>query len=556
MKTVIKSTLLAVVGLCTAVLTSCKPSVDKIIEMGEASSFTVYTYDEYGSPSGSGSGFFIASDGTAVTNWHVLDGCVKAVVKTSEGKEYEIDSVLCASSKKDILVFRVKNPDKRKFKKLNFANELPAKGGKVYNISSPRGLEASFSEGIVSSYREDSHGKIVQTTAPVSPGSSGSPLLDENGDVFAITTFKIRGTENVNFCVIMDENFREELDDKAFYKSNKRFNSEKTDFVLLNIMPDMGSDIILNAIEFSPTATTLYLTFTNMHLTSDGSGWKIWAGTGKKNKGLFIEDTDTDHRYYMTSSSLASEKKNAEEVGIAEVLQFKVHFPVIKSHLSNINVMWGEDDNNVHFTSIDLDAYRNQLAVDELGYQRALALKYSQEGAWANTIETLSELLDEYPSDAISLNMMAILYYLLDNNTTALLYIEEAIENNPNDPLAYLNRAVMLENAKKYTAAIEDLTAAINISPETAEYYYARARNYYMDDQYRNALDDMKKCLEISGSGEGYATDPHYYELRGYIYYFLNDKKASEQDIRKAYKLSTDPQMDKRLSNFFNSYLS
>ena len=96
MKTVIKSTLLAVVGLCTAVLTSCKPSVDKIIEMGEASSFTVYTYDEYGSPSGSGSGFFIASDGTAVTNWHVLDGCVKAVVKTSEGKEYEIDSVLCA----------------------------------------------------------------------------------------------------------------------------------------------------------------------------------------------------------------------------------------------------------------------------------------------------------------------------------------------------------------------------------------------------------------------------------------------------------------------------
>lgn len=555
MTKILKSVLLAIVGICTVSLSSCKPSVKQIIEKGEAASFTVYTYDEYGSPSGSGSGFFIASDGTAVTNWHVLDGCVKAVIKTSEGKEFEIDSVLCASSKKDILVFRVKNPQNVKFKKLKFADDLPAKGGKVYNISSPHGLEASFSEGIVSSYREDSHGRIVQTTAPVSPGSSGSPLLDEYGKVFAITTFKIRGTENVNFCVIMDENFREELDDKAFYKSNKRFNSEKTDFVLLNIMPDMGSDIVLNAIEFSPTATTLYLSFTNMHLTPDGSGWKIWAGTGKKDKGLYIEDTDNNHRYYMTSSTLATSRNKAEAVGIGEVLQFKVHFPVIKHHLSNINVMWGEGDRNVHFTSIDLDAYRNQLALDEVGYQRALALKYTHEGALGSTIETLSELLDEYPSDAISLNMMAILYYLLDNNTSALLYIEEAIEQNPNDVLAYLNRAAMLENSKKYKGAIEDLTSAVNISPENPEYYYARARNYYNNDQYQEALADMKSCLEKSDSEDGFASNPYFYELRGHIYYQLNDKKSSESDIRKAYKLSTDSDLDKRLNLFFKLYL-
>ncbi len=551
MKTLSRMTIIMVVCAIACCITGCQKSLKQIIADAESATFTVYTYDEYGSPSGSGSGFFISSDGVGVTNWHVLDESVKAVIKTLEGKEYEIDSVLCASSKKDILVFRVKNPMNIKFDKMTFAKKVPEKGDKVYNIGSPRGFEASFSEGVVSSYREDSHGGIVQTTAPVSPGSSGSPLLNEDGDVFAITTFKIRGTENVNFGVLMNKDFRDDLDSKAFYKSNKRFNSEKTDFVLLNILPDMGSDIVLNAVEFSPTATILYMTFTNMHLTPDGSGWKIYAETGKKDKGLYIEDDDNKHRYYMTSSTLATERNKAEEVGIAEVLQFKVYFPAIKNRMSNINVMWGEGDKNVHFSSINLDEYREQLSVDELGYQRALALKYTHEGAWGSTIETLFDLLEKNPSDAISINMMAILYYLLDNNTSALAYIEEAIEQNPNDVLAYLNRAAMYEHDKKYSAAIKDLTSVINIASEHPEYYFTRARNYYKGDYYTNALEDMKKCLEVSDKEDGYASNPYFYELRAYIYYSLNDKSSAQRDVEKAYRISHDDELDKRLSLFY-----
>lgn len=536
--------------ICT--LPSCSKSIQQIIEDAEEATFIVYTYDEYGSPAGSGSGFFIKPEGVGVTNWHVLDKSVKAIIKTSDGVQYEIDSVLSASSKKDILVFRVKNKQNTIFKTLSFAKTKPVKGDKVYNIGAPMGLESSVSEGIVASFREDSHGEIVQTTAAISPGSSGSPLMNENGQVFAIATFKRRGGENVNFGVMMNEDFQKELDSKEFTKKNRKFNTSKSDFILLNLLPEKGSDIVLNAIEFGPTATTLYMTFTNMYLTSSLE-WYIWAEVGKKDKGFFIEDKDTKQRYYITSSTLETSKEKAKPIGLAEVLQFKVHFPVIKTHPTHIDVMWGEGDRSSHFTNINLDDYRSSLNVDEFGYQREYALKCTTEGGdFVTTMSILTDLLDENPSDVISLNMMAILSYLIKNNTDAMYYLEEAIDQNPNDELAYFNRSTIYEFSENYKEAIEDITAAINLSPEQPDYYYSRAVDYYRLEDYKNALDDMNKCLEVADKEDGFEDSPYFYEIRAYVYYYLNNKKAARADVQKAYKLSTDKDLDERLQNFYN----
>ena len=550
--TISKLMYIAIISILACTITACKKSLQQIIEETEAATFIVYTYDEYGFPAGSGSGFFIQSEGIGVTNWHVLDKSVKAVIKTSEGVEYEIDSVLSASSKKDILVFRIKNQNNTLFKTVPFAKAKPVKGDKVYNIGAPMGLESSVSEGIVASFRDDSHGEIVQTTAAISAGSSGSPLMNEKGEVFAIATFKRKGGENINFGVMMNEDFQKELDPKEFTKKNRKFNSGKSDFILLNLMPDKGSDIVLNAIEFGPTATTLYMTFTNMFLTSSGT-WYLWCETGKKDKGFFIEDKKTKQRYYITSSTLETSKEKAKPIGLAEVLQFKVHFPVIKTHLTNIDVMWGEGDRCSHFTNINLDDYRNSLSVDEFGYQREYALKCTTEGGdFVTTMSILSDLLDENPSDVISLNMMAILSYLIKNNTDAMYYLEEAIDQNPNDELAYFNRSTMYEFSENYKEAIEDITAAINLTPEQPDYYYSRAIDYYKLEDYKNALNDMNKCLEVADKEDGFEDSPYFYELRAYIHYYLKNNKAARTDVQKAYKLSKDKELDERLQNFYS----
>lgn len=181
--------------------TGCSQSVQEIIENTKNATVTIYTFDKYGSPSGEGSGFFIDSDGTCLTNYHVLDGATKAILRTSEEIEFEIDSVLLSDKKKDIIKFNIKNPNKKKFAYLRFANSELKQGDKVYNVSSPVGLEQTVSDGIISALRNDSHGEIVQITAPISPGSSGSAIVNEQGEAIAIATFLHKGGQNLNFGV-------------------------------------------------------------------------------------------------------------------------------------------------------------------------------------------------------------------------------------------------------------------------------------------------------------------------------------------------------------------
>lgn len=543
--------ILCAISLCT--LTACQKSLQQIITEVEPATCTIYTYDEYGSPSGSGSGFFIESNGVGVTNWHVLDKSIKAIVKMPNGNQYEIDSVLCASAKKDLLVFKIKNTNNTIFPCVTFCTEKPIKGDAVYNISAPLGLESSVSEGILASYRENNQGELVQVTSPLSPGSSGSPLLDTKGNVFAVTSFKRRGGENVSFGVVVDKEFRKQLDTKEFYKKNRKFNSSKSDYILLNIMPDRGADLVLNAIEFGSAATTLYLTYTNMHLSSITNGWYLWCELNKKDKGFFIEDKDSKQRYYVTSSSLEVSKEKSKAIGLAEVVQFKVHFPAIKNTLSNIDIRWGEDGREAQFTDINLDDYRENLSVDDFAYNRTYALQCTTEGGdFVTTISMLTELLDENPSDVISLNMMAILSYLIDNNTDARYYLDEAIDQNPNDELAYLNRATMSEYDENFDAAINDISQAINLVPKQPDYYLTRATYYYRDEDYKHALEDLDKCLEVSEKEDGFAEDPYFYELRAYVNYYLKNVKAARNDCQKAYKLSTDPEADKRIQALYD----
>lgn len=209
----------AVIGLLLS-LSGCQQSLQDVIEDTKRATVTIYTFDEYGSPSGEGSGFFIDDKGTCLTNYHVLEGATKAILKTSEGHEFEVDSVLISNKKKDIVKFNIKNSEKKKFAYLRFANPDLKQGDKVYNVSSPVGLEQTVSDGIISALRSDSHGEIVQITAPISPGSSGSAIVNEDGDVIAVATFLHKGGQNLNFGVKMSDEILALIKDNEFIKKN------------------------------------------------------------------------------------------------------------------------------------------------------------------------------------------------------------------------------------------------------------------------------------------------------------------------------------------------
>src|SRR5439155_9860037 len=77
-----------------------------------------------------------------------------------------------------------------------------AVGEHVFAIGAPRGLERTLSEGLLSGLRHQPGRNLVQTSAAISPGSSGGGLFDERGNLIGITTMQLIGVaQNLNFAV-------------------------------------------------------------------------------------------------------------------------------------------------------------------------------------------------------------------------------------------------------------------------------------------------------------------------------------------------------------------
>lgn len=528
-------------------LTSCQKSLKQIVKEAEKATFIIYTYDEFGSPSGLGSGFFIDKNGTGITNYHVLDGAVKAIIKMTDDMEYEIENVIASNKQWDIAKFQIKNPQNQTFPTLKFSNKEAQKGEKVYNISSPLGLEHSVSEGIVSSLREDKHGAIIQITAPISSGSSGSPILNEKGEVVAVATFQTRSGQNLNFGVIINENKLLALKDNPFAKSNPKFNS-MDNFIILNIPSDRAPEIILNAIEFGKSATTLYITYTNLNLMG-GDSYGIWCELNKKDDGFLIHDKNKNKKYYVTSSTIGLNKDNYTNVPLATTHKFKVYFPSIKDKLSDIDVVYGYTSRGWQFTNINLDEYRNSINVNPQSYQREYAFSIMREGELDYAQYLLLECLENEPDDVNSLNALGIISYVIDNNNDALYYLTEAIEQNPNNATSYINRHYIYASKQNYSAALYDITKAINICPDQPDNFLYRALLYMDMEDWKNAKVDLDKVI----ASEDFKKDAMVYVYRVYANAYLENWREACKDIHTAYNLTNDRELEKELQGFWNS---
>jgi S1-C subfamily serine protease len=81
-------------------------------------------------------------------------------------------------------------------------------GERVYTVGTPSGLEQTLGEGLISGLREYKSMKLIQTSAPISPGSSGGGLFDSRGNLVGVTTFLLRDAQSLNFAIAAEEYWR------------------------------------------------------------------------------------------------------------------------------------------------------------------------------------------------------------------------------------------------------------------------------------------------------------------------------------------------------------
>lgn len=188
-------------------------NLSKLFESALPSVLKIDTFDSNGNPLMSGTGFFISPNGKAISNLHVFKGASKSIITTSSGKIYKIDSVWYKTDSLDLVTFDILHDDKEIFPFLKMAGNLPKIGDGVFVIGNPIGLDFTVSNGIISSIRQQSKlGQILQTSAPISAGSSGSPLMDMNGFVIGVITYTFTEGQNLNFAIsLMDKNLSKDF---------------------------------------------------------------------------------------------------------------------------------------------------------------------------------------------------------------------------------------------------------------------------------------------------------------------------------------------------------
>ena len=152
----------------------------------------IVTYDDTGDALTTGSGFFIRP-GQVVTNLHVIRGARRSEIKTLDGKGrvYPVAGILAVDEEGDLALLSVELPPGR-VRSSELATVLPDEGESIFVIGNPLKLEGSVSDGIVSAVRElPNIGKIIQITAPISHGNSGSPVFNLRGQVVGVVTIKV-----------------------------------------------------------------------------------------------------------------------------------------------------------------------------------------------------------------------------------------------------------------------------------------------------------------------------------------------------------------------------
>ena len=316
---------------------------------------------------GLGSGFFVAPNIIA-TNYHVMEGALTAncYLNNSDTK-YKIDGYLGADRSVDLILLKVSTLTKPAIK---FSSTTVAIGQKVYVIGSPKGFPATISDGIVSGMRDFEGYKLIQMTAPISPGSSGGPVLNSNGELIGISVSQLKDGQNINFAIPKSYleillNFKKETPmalSTLYNSTESKKNDSESNFyekdktydigVFKKGTPELSLDYMANFGE----STCFYFTYDMTNSTLD-------------NQSIYMEDyrlvdLETGEIYYANATDLSTQE-NSRVIYKGTKSRFLVCFDRLPANVKYFSLMEGEcSESSFCFLNINLNNYYLKTDVD------------------------------------------------------------------------------------------------------------------------------------------------------------------------------------------------
>ena len=194
-----------------ASLVSADSELSALAERTKPSVVLLTVEDASGHKLGTGTGFFVSTDGRIVTNHHVIEGAAAVTATLADGSKRAVTGILADDADKDIAILDAEGEG---FPALSLGDSNAVKpGDEVVVIGSPMGLSGTLTVGIVSAIRErgipdevdpgaeTTRSWGIQISAALSPGSSGSPIMTRSGSVVAVAVGTLHQAQSLNFGV-------------------------------------------------------------------------------------------------------------------------------------------------------------------------------------------------------------------------------------------------------------------------------------------------------------------------------------------------------------------
>lgn len=269
-----------IVGLVLTGPIQAEIDLTQLVNKVRSAVATVVVYDANRQVTAIGSGFFVDKRGHLITNYHVLDGSYAADVRTFDGKKYPIKLVVADNKSVDLVKVLVDIP-RHKINSIPLSKQLPLIAEKILVIGSPMGLEQTVSEGIISSIREiPAVGNFFQMSAPISAGSSGSPVVNLNGQAIGVATFQFLQGQNLNFAVAGESALKLKPTGPALAISRWTFNNSLE-------QPQLAEELCRRGYSFSINGEDQKaLQFFRQAIEEDPNNTLAWNGLGYCHVGL------------------------------------------------------------------------------------------------------------------------------------------------------------------------------------------------------------------------------------------------------------------------------
>lgn len=193
-----------------------------------------------------GSGFIVDPKGIVITNYHVIKAASNTIIRLFDGNVFNEISIIEADAMRDIAVIKINGHNLPVIKLGN--SDVANIGEPIVVIGNPMGLENTVSDGLISGIRKiDEKYYLHQISAPISSGSSGSPVFNMKGEVSGIATASIIDGQNLNFSIPI--NYAKSLI-KGYVKNNVQ---DFPDKVAKNILKGKQDNTVSDLAEFMET---------------------------------------------------------------------------------------------------------------------------------------------------------------------------------------------------------------------------------------------------------------------------------------------------------------